>query len=83
MRAIGAAVIVVGLIGWWIAVAVFGVFDTSKRLSKKETRPEAVVEIKQSAKAAGTIAGGMAKHYLILFGAIFLLLVIANALGLD
>lgn len=83
MRAFGAAVIVLGLIGWWLLVGVYGVFDTGKRLTKKETRPEAIQGIKAGAKVSGKVIGGVIGYYVFFFGAIFLLLVIIYGLGLG
>lgn len=83
MRALGAMVIFLGLIGAAIAVAVYGVFDTGKRLSRKETRPSAIADIKQGAKSTGKVASGVAVYYLLFFGGIFLFLVVVYGLGLG
>jgi hypothetical protein len=83
MRALGAGIIVLGFIAFWIFAAFYGIFDTGKRLAKKETRPEAVAGIKEGAKTTGKIAGGVITYYLLFFGGIFLLLVIIYGLGLG
>ena len=72
-----------GLVAFGVWVVIYGAFDTSRRLTKKDTRKDAVEGIKEGAKTTGAIAGGMVSYYLLLFGGIFFLLVIANALGLD
>lgn len=83
MRAFGAGVIVLGFIAFWIFAAFYGIFDTGRRLAKKETRPQAVEDIKEGAKTTGQIAGGVIIYYLLFFGAIFLLLAIIYGLGLG
>lgn len=83
MRALGVVAIVFGLGTFWILAAIYGVFDTGKRLAKKDSRSDAVSGLKSGAKATGQIAGGIALHYLLLFGGIFVFLLIAYGLGLG